>query len=123
MENAIKSLQVGDRLHINSWANIFTVCGVSENFVLANCFDSEEYTIIPKKPANFYYNGIPAGSFVCSPDNLVFGYAGGYHFDDPEWINEYLSDLEKGEVEISIRRRERILSLKVRRQDGKVLCI
>ena len=113
MESLIKSLKIGDRLRINHWMNLFTVCGVSDNFVLANCFESEEYTIIPKKPVDYCYNGIPIGSFVCSPDNLIFGYAGGYHFDNPDWIEKYLSELETGELEISQRRREMIAFLEV----------
>jgi hypothetical protein len=124
MENIIKHLFIGDQLYINDWENVFTVYGKSDNFVLAYCAESGEYTIIPRKPVDYFYNGIPVGSFVCSPDNLVFGYPDGYHFDDPEWINQYLLDLENGEIEISIRRREKINTLKVRRaKDGEVLCV
>lgn len=114
MENIIRNLKVGNTIQINNWKDIFTVCGVSENFILANCFESKEYTIIPKKPVDYCYNGIPVGSFVCSPDHLVFGYAGGYYFDNPDWVEKYLSELETGELEISMRRREKINSIVIR---------
>lgn len=100
------------RIHINDWQTDFIVCGVTKNFVLAN--DAEQhYTIIPKMPEKYAYNGIPAGSYVCSPDFWIFGYAGGYYFDDPEWVRKYLADLESGHTEISRRKREKIDRIEV----------
>ena len=107
--NKIMQLQTGDRIHVNDWEEPFTVCGVSENYVLAHC--GQEYTIIAKHPTNYQYNGIMPGAYVCSPDYLIFGYAGGYHFTDAEWVKQYLGDLESGKIEMSRRNRAEIYSL------------
>lgn len=111
IENGIHALKVGSRIFVNDWGNEFIVCGVSDNFVVAYRPETHEYTIIPKNPAEYTYNGIPAGSFVCSTDDLIFGYMGGYHFDAPEWIEKYLGDLESGRIEISWRNRAHIVRL------------
>jgi len=104
----IVNLKIGDTIIINEWQHRFTVCGVSEKHVLAVSPKSNEYTIIPKEPTFNSYNSIPAGSFVCGADFWIFGYAGGYHFDDPAWISEYLTSLSIGETEVSVRHREQI---------------
>lgn len=107
--NKIMKLQIGDKIHVNDWDKPFTVCGVSENYVLANC--RREYTIIAKRPTDYQYNGIMPGTYVCSTDNSIFGYIGGYHFYDPKWVKQYLGDLEYGEIEMSVRNRAEIYSL------------
>lgn len=109
--NKIMRLQVGDKIRVNDWEEIFTVCGVSENYVLAH--SGQEYTIISKHPTNYQYNGIMTGAYVCAPDSLIFGYAGGYHFDNAEWVEIYLNELESGKIEMSIRRRAEIHSLEM----------
>lgn len=111
LEDGIHALKVGSHIFINDWGDEYIVCGVSENFVVAHHPATSEYTIIPKNPAEYTYNGIPAGSFVCSPDHWVFGYMGGYHFDNPEWVEKYLGDLESGHTEISRRNRAQIVRL------------
>ena len=60
--NKIMKLQVGDKIRINDWEQPFSVCGVSENYVLAYC--GQEYTIIAKRPADYQYNGIMPGAYV-----------------------------------------------------------
>lgn len=107
--NIIMQLQTGDKVRVNDWTEIFTVCGVSENYVLAHC--GQTYTIIAKRPTDYQHNGIMPGAYVCAPDYLIFGYIGGYHFTDAEWVKQYLSDLESGEIEMSIRNRAEIHSL------------
>lgn len=107
--NKIMQLRVGDKIRVNGWSEAFTVCGVSENYVLAHC--GQEYTIISKQPIKYQYNGIMPGAYVCAPDYLIFGYMGGYHFTDAEWVKQYLGDLESGEIEPSRRRRAQIFSL------------
>ena len=72
----------GDEMH-DGWEDRFQVCGVSANYILA--FHDDEYTIINKLPTEYEHNGIPKGSCVCAPDNLIFGYHEGYHFTDPAW--------------------------------------
>ena len=107
--NKIMQLQTGDKIRVNDWDELFTVCGVSENYVLAHA--GQEYTSIAKKPTKILYNGIMPGAYVCAPDYLIFGYIGGYHFTDAEWVKQYLSDLESGAIEMSLRRRAEIYSL------------
>lgn len=107
--NKIMQLQTGDKIRVNDWDEVFTVCGVSENYVLAHC--GQEYTIISKQPTNYRYNGIMPGAYVCAPDYLIFGYAGGYHFTDAAWVKQYLDDLESGKIAPSIRNRAEIVSL------------
>ncbi len=115
--NAIVGLKIGDTVRIRvagdemcaGWEDCFTVCGVSENYILA--FHDNEYTIIHKLPTEYQYNGIPKGSCVCAPDNLIFGYAGGYCFGDPAWVKRYMDDLQAGTIEPSVRRRARIMQL------------
>lgn len=109
LEIVIKTLHVGDKIRINDWAEAFTVCGVSKNYVLAHY--GQEYTIIAKRPTDYQYNGIMPGAYVCGPDNLIFGFGGGYHFDDEEWVKQYLADLESREIEMSLRNRAQIFSL------------
>lgn len=98
----------GDEI-FGAWEKCFVVCGVSEHYILA--FHDEEYTIINKLPTEYQYNGIPKGSCVCAPDNLIFGYPEGYNFTDPEWVKRYIEDLETGIIEPSIRRRARIMKM------------
>lgn len=109
--NKIMKLQIGDKIHVNDWDKPFTVCGVSENYVLANC--GREYTIIAKRPTDYQYNGIMPGAYVCSPDNLIFGCIYGYDFDDPKWVKRYLCDLESGKIEMSMRNRGEIYSIEL----------
>lgn len=109
IKRKIMQLQTGDKIRVNDWDEIFTVCGVSENFVLAH--HRQQYTIIGKRPADYPYNGIPVGAYVCSPDNLVFGFPGGYHFKDAAWVQEYLNELESGKLEMSLRNRAQIYTL------------
>lgn len=107
-KQVIPALRVGHRILINDWKDELTVCGVSENFVVAFQPTSGEYTIIPKTPTSFSYNGICKGSYVCAPDWWIFGWRDGYDFDNPSWVEKYLASLESGETQISTRNRERI---------------
>ncbi len=113
----IAGLKIGDTVKVSiagdemctGWEDRFQVCGVSEHYVLA--FHDDEYTIIHKLPTEYQRNGIPKGACVCAPDNLIFGYAGGYHFSNPAWVEQYLEDLETGAIEPSVRRRGWITEL------------
>lgn len=105
----IPALRVGHRILINDWEDEFTVYGVSENFVVAFQPTSGEYTIIPKKPTPFSYNGIRKGSYV----RWIFGWRDGYDFHNPSWVEKYLASLESGETWISTRNRKRINRISV----------
>lgn len=108
IKTAIDDLKVGNRVRINDWEEDFMVYGVSENFVVLHSPEFHEYTIISKKPTDYTYNGIQAGAYVCAADSWLFGYIDGYHFEDPEWVEKYLGDLEGGHTEMSVRRRTQI---------------
>lgn len=107
--NKIMQLQTGDKIRVNDWDEAFTVCGVSENYVLAHA--GQEYTIISKHPTKIQHNGIMPGAYVCAPDYLIFGYFPGYHFTDAEWVKQYLGELESGKIEMSLKRRAEIYFL------------
>lgn len=106
--DTIRICVAGDEMY-EMWEDRFMVCGVSDHYILA--FHDDEYTIINKLPTEYQYNGIPKGSCVCAPDNLIFGYAEGYRFTDPAWVKRYMGDLETGTIEPSVRRRARITKL------------
>lgn len=105
---AIPALRVGHRILINDWKDEFTVCGVSQNFVLAYQPTSREYTIIQKSPTSFLRNGIREGSFICAADWWIFGWYDGYEFENPSWVERYLASLESEETQLSMRKREQI---------------
>lgn len=109
LEILVRTLRVGDKVRINDWEEFFTVCGVSDNYVLAH--KGDEYTIIAKNPTRYAYNGIPWGAYVCGPDYFTFGYPGGYSFADATWVSKYLADLEHGSIEMSTRNRAQIHSM------------
>ena len=108
----LKFLEVGDEIRINDWDDFFTVCGISEDHILI--YHGEEYSIIQRAPLDRAYNGIPAGSYICAPDYLVFGYYEGYHFTDPDWCERYLKALKKKTLFMSVRKRAQITSVQVR---------
>lgn len=108
IESVLHSLKRGDLVRINDWNGIFKVCGVSEHYVLVYCPENSEYSILHIYPCSYTYNGIPKGSMVCSMDDLIFGYADGYHFENWDWVFSYLNDLESGRVGTSVRRREKL---------------
>ena len=105
----IMHLQVGDEIRINNWTEPFTVCGVSESYVLAHC--GQEFTVIGKKPTREFRNGIPYVAYVCGPDYFDFGYPGGYDFENEEWVSKYLGEFDRGSIEMSVKHRAQIISL------------
>ena len=107
--DSVRGLKVGDAIVINDWEQPMKVCAVSEHFVLAYN-ENSEYAIISKEPVEHLYNGITPGAIVCAADWWLFGYKGGYRFNDPAWAEEYMRSLESGETEMSMRRREEIHS-------------
>lgn len=107
---AVRGLKIGGTIVINNWEQPMKVCAVSDHFVLAYN-EKDEYTIISKEPVEHQYNGIMPGAIVCAADWWTFGYADGYRFDDPAWVEEYMRSLESGETKMSMRHREEIRSL------------
>lgn len=97
--NVLSNLKLGDKLAINDWKARYTVCGISQNYVLAHY--GQHYTIIEKKPFPYTHNAVRAGDIRCAPDWWIFGYVNGYRFTDEEWVKEYLTSLETGETELS----------------------
>lgn len=111
-------IEIGDLIRINDWDTYYTVCGTSDNYILAH--HGDEYTIILRWPTTFSYNGIPAGAYVCAPDFWTLGYHGGYDFDNPTWVKEYMQSLEGGETEMSVRHRAQIARIEVKPAHGYI---
>ena len=99
----LDSVQVGDLIECNDWDTPLRVKGVSENyFVMSN---GEEYSICEKKQWDgIIYNAFRGGMFHISTDNLIFGWSGGYDFDDEANVKGYLEALENGNIALSLRR-------------------
>ena len=98
----IDSIVVGDKLAINDLKAKYTVCGVSNGYILAHY--GQYYTIIRKKPVEweeYNHNGVRYGDYVIAPDWWIFGYVNGYYFRDEEWCKEYMAELERGDTEMS----------------------
>lgn len=109
------ALKPGDRILVNDWNDAYTVRGVSQHYVVADFKADTEYplyTILGKEPATIRHNGIPAGAMVCGPDSWVFGYWGGYNFDQPDVMAAYLDSLESGETKMSLRHRAEIVNIR-----------
>lgn len=123
MDNAeikavLDGIVIGDKLAINDWRARYTVCGISPNFILAHY--GQSYTILPKQPNSVVHNGIRCGDYYCGPDWWIFGYADGYRFTDRDWVNKYLSDLEDGTTEVSMKRRALLYFISVVGHTDKV---
>ena len=95
----VNSLSLGDKLAINDWRAKYTVCGISQNFVLAHY--GQHYTILSRKPSTFTHNEIREGEITCAPDWWIFGYVNGYDFTNKAWVDQYMLDLEIGTTEQS----------------------
>ena len=102
----LDSVQVGDLIKCNDWTTPLRVKGVSENyFVMARkMFGGTNYSICEKKPWDgTQYNAFRCGMFHIGTDNSIFGWSGGYDFDDEANVKEYLEALESGDIELSLR--------------------
>lgn len=113
VRETLASIRLGDKLAINDWKAKYTVVGISEHYILAHY--GQSYTIIDRVPVsqNYMHNGVRDGDIRCAPDWWVFGYTGGYHFTNEDWIKEYLADLEEGNTELSARREAPVWFLSV----------
>ena len=107
------SLRLGDKLVINDWKAKYTVCGISQNYVLAHY--GQHYTIISKVPTtlDYNYNGVRGDEIRCAPDWWVFGWENGYDFTNEEWVKAYLVSLETGETEMSQKKHAPVYFLSV----------
>lgn len=100
--DTLSSLKLGDKLAINDWKAHYTICGISQNFVLAHY--GQHYTIIDKRPFPYTHNAVRKGDIRCAPDWWIFGYVDGYDFTNKAWVTKYLTDLEMGDTELSQKR-------------------
>ena len=109
----LSQIKLGDKLAINDWRAKYTVCGLSQNYVLAHY--GQHYTIITRNPLpnDYNYNGVRGGDIACAPDWFVFGYVDGYDFTNREWVEKYMADLESGNTEMSMKRRATVYFLSV----------
>lgn len=108
----LKDLQIGQMVQINNWDMPMQVVGISNKYVLV--YDpvvrsesgGHEYSILRKIPD-------VNDTCWCAPDDWIFGYFGGYHFNDTNWVKTYLSDLENGRCRMSRRRCAPIVFIEV----------
>ena len=106
-KEVLDKVQVGDLVKINDWKAPYRCKGVSENYfvVTRNAFGNVYYSICEKNPwPGIKHNAMTGGMFHISTDDLVFGWSGGYNFDDQDNMREYLQALEAGEIGLSERR-------------------
>lgn len=97
----LERLSPGDQVQINDWQPM-VFAGRSDNYFLV--FDhkadengAHEYSVICKKPNK-------RGELWCAPDDRVFGYVKGYHFNDAIWVKDYLDAFETVKIRQSERR-------------------
>ena len=115
----LDSLTLGDKLIINDWRAKYTVCGISQRFVLAHY--GQHYTIISRIPWDRgMWNGVRDGDIYCAPDWWIFGYVEGYDFTSEAWVKKYLEALETGETEMSQKRHAPVFFLSVVGHTNKV---
>jgi len=113
----LNSLKLGDKLAINDWKAKYTVCGISQNYILAHY--GQHYTIIQRTPMpdGYCYNGVRGGDIRCAPDWWIFGWMSDkwddYQFNNEEWVKDYLYSLESGETEMSQKRHAPVWFLSV----------
>lgn len=114
----LKQLKIGDKLAINDWKAQYTVCGISQRFVLAHY--GQHYTIIDKQPFPYTHNAVRKGDIRCGPDWWIFGYVDGYDFTNKDWVEKYMIDLETGNTELSEKRHAPVFFLGVVGHTDKV---
>ena len=104
VSDVLASVRVGDKIVINDWKAKYTVCGLSQNYVLAHY--GQHYTIIQRTPMpkGYCFNGVREGDYRCAPDWWIFGYVEGYDFTNKDWVDKYMLSLETGETELSQKR-------------------
>lgn len=100
------SIKIGDYLKINDCRRGMRVYGVSENYILAatKSFNGQwVYSIIKKIMWTGQYNNMYKNTFICGPDDIVFGFSHehAYEFDNEDFIRKYLSGLEEQKIGLS----------------------
>ena len=116
------SIKVGDYLKINDWRRGMRVWGVSENYILAatKSFNGQwVYSIIKKIMWTGQYNSMRKNTFICGPDDRVFGFSHehAYEFDDDDFVRKYLKGLEEQKIGLS-RKSVSILKVKLWRDEA-----
>ena len=115
----INSIKLGDKLSINDWKAKYTVCGISEHYILAHY--GQHYTIISRVPfEGLMFNGVRRGDIYCAPDWWIFGYIEGYDFTNADWVKNYMISLETGETEMSQKHHAPVFFLSVVGHTDKV---
>lgn len=102
----LDTIKVGDTIRCNDWKRGMKVVGVSENYFLMASypFGRTLYSICEKIPfKGIQYNSLIGGYFSIGTDNMCFGYPFGYDFKNQNTVKCYLNDLEKKELELSLR--------------------
>lgn len=117
-KEVLDRVKVGDLVKFNDWKVPYRVKGVSEHYFVAarKMFGQVAYTICEKKPwPGIRYNAMTGGMFHIGPDDWIFGWVGGYNFDDKNNMTKYLKWLEKGKTHISERRGCPVVKIAIKR--------
>lgn len=120
-KDVLDSVQVGDLVKFNDWKIAHRVKGVSDNYFVTarNAFGQTLYSVCEKKPwPGIRYNAMVGGMFHIGPDNMIFGWTGGYDFDDADNTSKYLEAFESGKIELSMRRGCPVYSMAIKRHEG-----
>ena len=118
--SVLNSIVLGDKLAINDWKAKYTVCGISQNYILAHY--GQHYTIIARQPTppKYHFNGVRGNEIRCAPDWWIFGHVDGYFFTDKTWVDKYMAELESGITEMSQKHHATVVFISVVGHPDKV---
>ena len=115
LEN-LNDVKVGDLLCDNITKKPMKVMAVSENYIYAvqNNFGKEYYTVYSKEPEGIYHDG--CGWHIPQKNDKRYFFRGpddhwGYMHKDEITLDAYLDLFEKGELDISWKRRVSLLEI------------
>lgn len=116
----LDSLKIGNKILFDDSKFTMRVYGVSENYVLTGrcSFDGNFiYSIIRKEMWAGQYGAMNKNTFIHGPDNKVHGYLHphAYELDNPDFVRDYLDDLERGRIEMSAKSSRSFYKLSVKR--------
>lgn len=116
----LDGIVVGDLVKVNDWKKPLRVKAVSENyFVMATkAFGKTIYSVCEKKRWDgIMYSAMRGGMFHVGRDSWIFGWLGGYDFDNPKTANKYLQSFERGKSELSPRSAIPIYEIHIKREE------
>lgn len=113
-------IKVGDLVKVNHWKRALRVKAVSENYFLmaTKAFGKTIYSVCEKtRWIGVRHNAMAGSMFHVGQDSWIFGWSGGYDFDNPETAAKYLRSFEDGESKLSPRSTVPIYAIHIKRAD------